>query len=57
MNTRVYIQEENIVGEIITEMAYGAKVRYLLGGIQYEVWMSEDDYEVLDEMFFDVEEE
>lgn len=57
MNTRVYLRDENIVGEIVTQMAYGAKVRYLLGGIQYEVYMHEDDYEVLDEMFFDVEEE
>jgi len=57
MSTRVYIPEHNIVGTIDTEMAYGAYVTYLLGGIEYTVLMDSEDYTILDTMFFDGGEE
>lgn len=44
----VYIPSENIMGEIVSEQLYGAKVRYIMGGFQVEEFLSNEDYEVLD---------
>lgn len=50
---QVYIPDENIIGYILTEMTHGAKVHYEKGGFVYEVWMSDEDYVVLRDLFFD----
>ena len=50
---QVYIPDENITGYIITEMTHGAKIHYEKGGFVYEVWMTDEDYIVLQEIFFD----
>lgn len=57
MGARVYITEHNITGEIISEMAYGAYVKYILGGNEFNVLIDKDDYVVLDDMFFGGDEE
>jgi hypothetical protein len=53
---QVYLPDKNIVGEIVQEMAYGAVVKYIWGGIQFEELMDRDDYDILDDMFFEREE-
>lgn len=52
----VYIPDENVKGWIVTEMTHGAIVAYDLGGIHNEVLLSNEDYVVLNEMFFELEE-
>lgn len=49
----VYIPSENIMGEIVSEQLYGAKVRYIMGGFLVEEFLTSDDYEILD--YFDEE--
>lgn len=46
MGDMVYIKDENIMGEVVSLMAYGAMVRYTIGGIVHEVFMSDEDYEL-----------
>ena len=53
MGRFVYIPSENIKGEMIKEMAHGAIIKYIKGGIEYEELMDREDYEILDEMFFE----
>lgn len=52
MGARIYITEHNITGEIVSEMAYGAYVKFLLGGIEHNVLIDKEDYIILDDMFF-----
>lgn len=55
MGARVYIPSQNVIGEIMKEMAYGAYIKYIVGGIEYEELMDKDDYDILDHMFFNYE--
>lgn len=52
---QVYIPDENLKGWIVTEMAHGAIVAYDKGGFHYEEMMGDEDYVVLNDMFFDYE--
>lgn len=52
---QVYIPDENLRGWIVTEMRHGAIISYEKGGFHYEVLLSDEDYIVLNEMFFDYE--
>lgn len=47
VNERVYIPEAGVNGIIIRHMAYGAVVKYTLGGIEFEEMLPEEDYELL----------
>lgn len=53
MSQEVYIRDVGVRGEIMSQMAYGAIVRYAIGGIEHYELMSDEDYEDLDHMFFD----
>jgi hypothetical protein len=53
MGNQVYIPDKNIMGEVVKEMTYGAIIRYIVGGIEFEELMDKDDYQDLEEMFFD----
>jgi hypothetical protein len=52
MGDVVYIRDKNVIGEVVKEMAYGAIIKYIMGGIEFEELMDKDDYEDLEEMFF-----
>lgn len=44
MRREVYIPELNLVGVIVSEQLHGAKIRYVLGGFEYEQFMTDEDY-------------
>lgn len=50
MSQEVYIYNEGVIGEIVSLMAYGAIVRYAVGGIEHFELMSNEDYEDLDRL-------
>lgn len=50
----VYIPDENIMGEIVSEQLHGALIKYHLGGFERTEYMTADDYEVLE--YFEFEE-
>jgi hypothetical protein len=49
----VYIPDENVMGEIVSEQLEGAYIKYILGGFEVTEFLTKDDYEVLD--YFDEE--
>lgn len=51
----VYIESENVMGEIVSEQRYGALVKYIMGGFEITEFLTSEDYEILD--YFDEGEE
>jgi hypothetical protein len=52
MGNTVYLPDKNVMGEIVKQMAYGAIIRYVVGGIEFEELMDNEDFQDLEEMFF-----
>lgn len=49
MRRIVYIPSENIMGEIVSQQLHGAMVKYSLGGFEHTEYMSDEDYEEMDD--------
>lgn len=49
VNQRVWIRAEQVYGEVISEMTYGAVVRYVDRGIEFIEMLDEEDYEVVED--------
>lgn len=49
----VYLPEENMMAEVISQQLHQAKVRYTWGGFQVESWVTDEDYEEIEQ--FDYE--
>lgn len=45
MKRMVYIPDDNIMGEIVSEQVHGAYIKYTMGGFEHIELMSKDDYE------------
>jgi len=45
----VYIYEENCLGKIISHGAYASLVRYFKDGIEYDIDMLNEEFEILQE--------
>jgi hypothetical protein len=57
VNPFVYIPSEQSLG-IVTQLgAYGSKVQYSLGGIEYNVFMDNEDLVFFEDDIFEYEEE
>ena len=48
--TIVYLFDEKAFGELLTFGAYTSKVRYKLGGFQYESVVFNEDFEIVEEI-------
>ncbi len=53
IKTYVYIFSENVIGEVLTQFAFGAQVRYAVEGIEYEVFIDDSDYVELEKYYLD----
>lgn len=53
----VFIHDEKVYGEILSFGSYASKVRYSKNGIQYEVTMLNEDFEIIEEVNIEIEEE
>ena len=40
----VFILSEQVVGEIVTRLAYGAEVRFAVDGIVYQTFVDDGDF-------------
>lgn len=49
VSQQVYVLHESVIGEVMSQMAYGAIVRYAIGGIEHYELMSNEDFEVLND--------
>lgn len=56
-HTIVYIHDDGIYGELISEGAFASMVRYSLGGVLFEVLMLNEDFDVVEEISIEIEEE
>lgn len=50
MKIRIYIPDEDVYGEVVSEGAYASVVEYSLGGILYNVVMLNEDFVVVEEI-------
>jgi hypothetical protein len=53
----IYIPDEKVYGEIIREGAWASTVQYSKDGILYEVVMLSEDFEIIEDISIDIEEE
>lgn len=51
----VYLYEEGILGNLLSYGAYMSKIGYELNGICHEVMMLNEDFEVIHELDFGIE--
>lgn len=49
MRQQVFIPSENVWGEIVSLMTYGAVIRYFTGGFEFYEMLAEEDYVVIGE--------
>jgi len=54
LHRKVLLIKEGIFAELVSEGAYASRVRYMYGGVMYDVIVEKDDYELL---YDDLEEE
>lgn len=45
----VYVIDENIMGEVVSEQVYGAYIKFYKGGFETIEYMTAEDYEYLED--------
>jgi hypothetical protein len=53
----IYIPDEQEYGELVTRGAYASLVRYSSGGVMYEVMMLNEDFDIVQDIVLEIEEE
>ena len=53
----VFIPDENAYGEIISEGLFASLIRYTVGGVMYEVILLNEDFDIVQEIALEIEEE
>jgi hypothetical protein len=45
----VFIPDEGVYGEMVSYGLYASRVRYEIGGVQYDIIMLNEDFEIIEE--------
>lgn len=53
----VFILDEQVYGEIINHGAFASLVRFSKDGIEYEIFLENDEFETVEDIVLDIEEE
>lgn len=53
----VFIFDERVYGHLISEGSFMSKVSYELDGIKYEVFIENTDFEIIEDIQIEIEEE
>ena len=53
----VYIEDESVYGYLISEGAYASLIRYNKYGVEYNVMMLNDEFEIIEDIRIEIEEE
>lgn len=53
----VFLLDEKVYGYLINQGAYISKVRYEDNGVLYEVFVENDDFEIIEDIQIEIEEE
>ena len=53
----VYIQDENIYGYLLSEGVYASRIKYNKLGVEYEVMILNDEFEIIEDIRIEIEEE
>jgi hypothetical protein len=56
-NVIVYIYDDEEYGSLISHGAHASLVRYQHEGIQYEVFIPNEDFDIIEDITIDIEEE
>lgn len=49
----VYVIQENVFGYLIQENAFFSKVRYSVGGMEYNTWLENDEFLIPDQIGYE----
>jgi hypothetical protein len=47
LHRKVFLIKEGVYADLIAEGAYASRVRYMYGGVMFDVLVENDDYEML----------
>jgi hypothetical protein len=53
----VYIPDEKVYGEIISQGAFASTVRYSVSGVMFEVLILNEDFDIVHDISIEIEEE
>lgn len=53
----IYIPDEEVYGELVSEGAFASTVRYTVGGVMFEVIMLNEDFDIIQDISIEIEEE
>jgi hypothetical protein len=53
----VYIPDEEVYGEIISQGAFASTVRYSVSGVMFEVLILNEDFDIVHDISIEIEEE
>ena len=53
----VYLEYENAYGYLISEGVYASRIKYNKLGIEYEVMVLNDEFEIIEDIRIEIEEE
>jgi hypothetical protein len=53
----VYIEYENIYGYLLSEGLYASRIQYSKLGVEYDVMILNDEFEIIEDIRIEIEEE
>jgi hypothetical protein len=53
----VYIEDENIYGYLLSEGLYASRIQYSKLGVEYDVMILNDEFEIIEDIRIEIEEE
>lgn len=56
-NLIVYVYDDNAYGHLISHGAHASLIKYSHEGIDYEVFLPNEDFEIIEDITIDIEEE
>jgi len=48
-NRKVLLIKEGVYADLITEGAYASRVKYAYGGVMYDVFIENEEFEIIDD--------
>lgn len=56
-NIIIYVHDEQVYGKIINQGAFASLVNFSKDGIEYEIFMENDEFDIVQDIAVEIEEE
>lgn len=53
----VYLEDENAYGYLVSEGVYASRIKYNKGGIEHDIVILNDEFEIVEDIRIEIEEE